>query len=117
MKEYVYFIRGEGTNMVKIGKTNHEGNRRKKEIQNMSPVWLYNLGKLAVRDAYKIEREMHELLAPYRTWGEWFEFPEEDIGTLKRCIRSKKKSRRHRNGIVVFDYESFKNYWRREFGY
>jgi hypothetical protein len=108
-KGHVYFIRGEGTNMVKIGMTHGKPNLRRDSIQTMSPIKLHRIALLATPDARKLEKRLHELFAPWREWGEWFSFPIRDIGTLKRMTKIKKNERERRNDL--FDLEHFTNYW------
>lgn len=116
MSGYVYFIKAEGLPRIKIGYTTGKFSTRKDGTQTMSPVELQRFGVLSAPDVRQMERELHKLFAPYRIWGEWFEFPEHHLSTLKRCVKTKKKSRRHREDKLAFDYESFKSYWVRELG-
>lgn len=99
--------------MVKIGRTNDSNGRRKKEIQNMSPVLLYSIGKIKSPNAARTEKELHNLFDPYRQWGEWFEFPDDDLRTLKRCVKSIRQKRKHKEDKLTFDMKSFVAYWER----
>lgn len=108
---YVYFIKAHGMNRVKIGFTRGPFSVRKDGIQTMSPVELERLGVLKVRGASprKIEQELHEAFDAYRIWGEWFEFPSSEMSCLKKCFRRGKDR--------PFDYQTFKEYWKRTNGF
>lgn len=101
----VYFLKAAESNLIKIGKTNGDVLKRKREIQNMSPVHLYALGVLQNDNYHKLEKEFHELFAPYRSHGEWFEFSRAHRAALKKSFRKKGD---------VFDMQTFKNFWKRE---
>lgn len=105
IKGYVYFLKAEGLPMVKIGMTIGDTKIRRKGIQTMSPVWLYSIGKISSSGQHprELEREFHELFEPYRAWGEWFEFPVDEIGTLKKCFKKKN---------IPFDLDRFKKFWK-----
>lgn len=105
---FIYFIKALDSSMVKIGRTRNNPILRKKEIQNMSPVKLRIIGALACKDPNRTEREFHELFAPIRSHGEWFEFEGNRIGTLKKSICT------GRGNGAKFDYISFVEYWKRE---
>ncbi len=108
-KGFVYFLKGEGTNMVKIGKTSNRPSERKNSIQNMSPVQLYTLGLICCPNKVsmdKTEKELHELFAAYRSWGEWFCFENEELSILKAMIKNRKK-----NKDRIFDKEQFTRFW------
>lgn len=98
---YVYFLKAAESSLVKIGKTN-DIKARKKGIQTMSPVHLYTIGALSCVDRHKLERDLHELFAPLRSHGEWFDF-EGRVGSLKKCFRKKERT---------FPYEDFERFWK-----
>lgn len=111
---YVYFLKAEDTSMVKIGKTKNDPKLRRKDIRNMSPVHLYSIGLLSAPDYSKLEREMHELFAPYRHHGEWFEFPDDQVSCLKRSVKRKKNKHPKDGGNMLFDEKTFRDFWNRE---
>lgn len=108
MQGYVYFFKDEHSSLVKIGKTRNDYKKRKKEIQNMSPAWLYPIGVIGTPNCSKAEREMHEIFAPIRAHGEWFDF-EGRIGTLKKCFKYKNAKEQK-----IFPSIQFREYWRKE---
>ena len=70
----VYFIKGEKTNLIKIGETLRNCPcRRFKEIQTHSPDKLEIIGTAR---GYR-DRQLHKLFSKYRKHGEWFDFSEE----------------------------------------
>lgn len=76
---WVYFIRAEGTSMVKIGHTNKRLKKRVGSLQSASPVNLVVERKLFMRDACAGEARMHELFKHRHSHGEWYMLGREDI--------------------------------------
>jgi hypothetical protein len=66
---YVYFIRGEGTGLVKIGVAD-DPRTRLRDLSIGSPVALTLLGQTPGNEA--IERALHKRFAALRAHGEWF---------------------------------------------
>jgi hypothetical protein len=64
-----YVIRGEGTNLVKIGKS-HQVDRRVRNLQASSPAKLKILRSIP----FDCERRMHMRFSHLRRHGEWFTF-------------------------------------------
>jgi transcriptional regulator with XRE-family HTH domain len=82
----VYFIGANDIKMVKIGKSKNV-EQRIKDLQLASPVALSLLLLIpyeSEEDAYKAEREFHNIFNEYRASGEWFNFK----GDLKNFITS-----------------------------
>jgi hypothetical protein len=63
-----YFVQGELTQLIKIGRTNGTGEQRLKELQASSPDKLVLL-KVVNRD---IEKQTHIAFKAPRAHGEWF---------------------------------------------
>lgn len=82
---HTYFIRGKQTGMVKIGAASNPQNRLK-ELQTGSPEPL-ELVAVIRGGGLKIEREMHELFAPFRSHGEWFR-PNEYVDVAIRVCQA-----------------------------
>ena len=82
---YVYFIRAEGTDLVKIGVTNDPA-RRLAMLQTGSPtkltLWFVILGNR------EREVEIHEQFSGARKFGEWFQISPE-INDAIDALRSK----------------------------
>lgn len=70
-KPLVYFIQGELTKRIKIGKTNTAISERIRNMQTGSPDKLIFLG--ACFGVNFTEEKMHEVFKEYRLHGEWFE--------------------------------------------
>lgn len=70
---YVYVIRMSGTRYHKIGITDHPSYRMG-SLQAGNPLRLDLVAAVWVEDAITCERELHALMRPYRTQGEWFSF-------------------------------------------
>lgn len=81
MSGYVYAIGIEATTYVKIG---HAGSpeRRLAGMQGSLPFKLELLYTLQVEHPLAVERTLHEMLAPARVRGEWFEMPETSLEEL-----------------------------------
>lgn len=68
--EYVYFIQGEATGLIKIGYSRNLLTRFS-QLQTASADTLRLLARL--RGNQDRERELHARFAPWRKHGEWFE--------------------------------------------
>lgn len=79
---YVYFLMGIKTQLVKIGYASSNPFDRLKTCQTGSPDILRYLG--SIRGPQYVETELHRLLKPYWSHGEWFQFPP---GILKFLLR------------------------------
>lgn len=66
---YVYFIQGEATGLIKIGKANDPGTRLK-GLQTGSPDHLVLLGVIPCTKTR--ETELHEDFKAFKVHGEWF---------------------------------------------
>lgn len=75
---YVYFIRGEGTNYFKIGKTK-DVEKRKKELQCGCPFNLVAFATIECYDMDGLEKAFHQYFSNSLKNGEWFELSYEDI--------------------------------------
>lgn len=74
--EYVYFIQAGEDGEIKIGKANNV-QKRYKALQTSCPQDLYLLGAIETKDAYSLEKQLHERFAQYRVMhsgctSEWF---------------------------------------------
>lgn len=81
----VYILRTLGTNYYKIGRTKNFP-ARLSELQTGTPFTLEVVGIYEVGDAFYVETYLHHKLKSYRTRGEWFEFTEDNIITLKDLL-------------------------------
>ena len=70
----VYFIEGEGSGLVKIGKTGNV-KRRLRALQTSSPVSLNLLMTIEYDD--DLESRIHNKLSAHRAHGEWFRISDE----------------------------------------
>jgi hypothetical protein len=81
--QIVYVISAPG-GFYKVGITKNDVNTRLQTLQTGSPQRLTPEAITAVSpigvDAAEMERGMHDLLAAYRTSGEWFQAPPAVIG-------------------------------------
>lgn len=81
--QHAYFIRACRSGLVKIGCASNPV-ARLKELQTGSPEKLELVG--VIPDAGQAgERELHELLAPYRSHGEWFKPSEYLDAAISAC--------------------------------
>jgi len=83
--EITYFIQGESTQRIKIGKTSTAVNERIRLLQTGSPDILIFLGVCFGPKRY--ESFLHRKFSEYRLHGEWF-YPHPDIISYieKNCI-------------------------------
>lgn len=75
---FIYFIRSESHNQVKIGKTNNV-RRRIEEHQKYTPNPLKLLAKLHVSNARQAEIILHGHYDRYKCVNEWFDLPDSEI--------------------------------------
>lgn len=68
---FVYFIRGRMTRRVKVGYTSGNAYSRMMDMRTGSPDLLELLG--VVDATMVIEKELHSILEPYHSHGEWFD--------------------------------------------
>ena len=68
---FVYFIQGEKTKLIKIGKTQNLIDNRFKQIQANSPDVLSFLG--GCLESVYTESYLHKVFDEYRVHGEWFQ--------------------------------------------
>jgi hypothetical protein len=69
---YVYLIHAVGTNRYKIGRTQSVPYRLKR-LRNQSPFELVLIDDFKSEDFCYDEAFLHQYLAKYRVYGEWFE--------------------------------------------
>jgi hypothetical protein len=67
----VYFIRGKSTRRIKVGYTSQNPYSRMRDHQIGSPDHLELLGVINAPPWF--EHEMHSVLKPYHSHGEWFD--------------------------------------------
>ena len=72
-QSFVYMLMGEKTRMVKIGYTTTDPLQRLTACQTGSPDILRYLGSFW--GTLALEQEMHTLLKPFHSHGEWFKIP------------------------------------------
>ena len=75
--EYVYFIRAQGTNLIKIGRTTSLQDRLN-TLQTGCPHQLELIIAVAHPDSPSIEKRLHQKFERYGTTGEWFALSEAD---------------------------------------
>jgi hypothetical protein len=68
---YIYFIQARGDGPIKIGFTADNPRRRMVKIQSDCPWPVRLLG--AIEGTVSQEKQIHLVLARYKTQGEWFE--------------------------------------------
>lgn len=79
----VYFIRGQVTGLIKIGKANNVS-RRFCALQSASPDTLILVASITFEDGRKAtdkEIQLHQWFAEFRHHGEWFH-PNEELNKL-----------------------------------
>jgi hypothetical protein len=69
---YLYFIQGEFTGLIKIGKTETAPADRMRSFQTGSPDRLLLLKSVRYPKNQNYEKEVHDRFAHLRTHGEWF---------------------------------------------
>jgi len=77
LEGYVYFIKQQGTNYIKIGFSRSYPGKRLPLLQTGNPGELKLLGWLYVLRAREVEKTFHEILANKRQVGEWFSVSDE----------------------------------------
>lgn len=88
MTSYIYFIQAQGDGPIKIGVTGDNPRKRMVKIQSDCPWPVKLLG--AIEGTVSQEKQIHLVLARYRTQGEWFEptpIVLEAISTALECGR------------------------------
>lgn len=81
---YVYLIKAEGTNRLKIGYSK-DPEKRLLAIQSpQSPFKLKLVYKELVADCASFEKFLHDYYKDYRVFGEWFDIPLEE-GDVNEC--------------------------------
>lgn len=104
--EVTYFIQGEITQRIKIGKTETAVNERLRILQTGSPDKLKFLG--VCFGPKRTESYLHNLFSDYRLHGEWFS-PNKDIMEFiwSNCIQDEPAFyhiyRRISHGELTFD--------------
>lgn len=68
---YIYFIQAHGKGPIKIGTTGDDPRKRMVKIQSDCPWPVRLLG--AIKGSVVQEKQIHLVLARWRTQGEWFE--------------------------------------------
>lgn len=75
---YLYFIQGELTGLIKIGKTESNPADRMRSFQTGSPDRLLLLKSICYPKVQNYEKEVHDRFAHLRIHGEWFR-PDDDL--------------------------------------
>lgn len=70
---YVYFVQGVSTQLVKIGYTFMNPQKRLQIMQAESPDILRLVGVIRTAEPRVIERKIHVWLKEYNHHGEWFD--------------------------------------------
>lgn len=83
-QSFVYLLAGEKTQLVKIGYTTTDPLDRLSACQTGSPDILRYIG--AYRAPYMLEQELHALLEPFHSHGEWFNIPISILKVLTRYM-------------------------------
>jgi hypothetical protein len=104
---YVYIIRGVGTSYVKVGKTTSLL-RRLRDLAQSVPFKIALLYTELVHDMDGEEQRLKVRYAPFRTRGEWFEFPPEALAAWPDILeeikpikpRAEKKTRTPRDRVL-----------------
>ena len=78
---FVYFIRA-ANGLFKAGRTN-DIEKRFRSIQSMSPEKLELFHYFPTWDCAIAEQEIHLMWAEYRTHGEWFDLPNDEIHFIR----------------------------------
>lgn len=81
-KGYVYFIKSLDTGLIKIGRSG-EVEKRLNQISKELEEQLVLIRKIPQENSVKAEKELHQLYAEYRKFGEWFNLPETEIRKIK----------------------------------
>ena len=76
---YVYFIKTENNDFIKIGITKTDIRKRFSSIQSGNMYKLKILGYLPSDNPKKLEKKLHKHFLKFRTEGEWFNFPERKL--------------------------------------
>jgi len=82
IKSFVYLMLGE-SGKYKIG-TSKAPKRRLKELRLASSENIILVGTIEILDAYKIEKEIHDLFIDKKSHSEWFSLTNNDIRTIKK---------------------------------
>jgi hypothetical protein len=80
----VYVLWGEHTRWFKVGFTAGSVDRRAYAIAESLPFRVRILG--SVPGTRRMEADVHRILAPYRTNGEWFDLPEPVAWAIIRWV-------------------------------
>ena len=80
-KGYVYFIKIEGQNYVKIGVSVNPP-KRKMSLQTKMPFELKIINQLETSNPYGLEHKLHDIYSEMRTNGEWFNLNESLIDEI-----------------------------------
>lgn len=78
---WLYFVHSPQAKLVKIG-VSDDMRRRFVSLCTASSVPLVLLGGVVTHSADELERELHEIFAPWRQHGEWFEAQPELLGMI-----------------------------------
>jgi len=80
---YVYLVNAVGTNKFKIGKTRVPVSHRIDELQTGCPIRLRYVYHAYVYNMSRIEKELHNQFACFRSIGEWFSL---NCASVQECI-------------------------------
>ena len=81
---FVYFIRVQNTNMVKIGYTTKPVSTRMSQLQVGNHQTLELLGVIETNTYKQLEQDVHAALHNFRIRGEWFHL-EDATGFIEQC--------------------------------
>lgn len=79
---YVYIIKKNDENIVKIGMSKNYSERTK-QISTKLPFEVETVKVFKTKDMYSLERKLHDIYKEKRLNGEWFELSNEDLEYIK----------------------------------
>lgn len=85
---YVYLI--QANNLFKIGKTKNV-KQRLSNLQTSNPVKLNLIGVIETDNCSLLESFFHQHCSKYRTTGEWFNIPEDEIADIAKMFTIESK--------------------------
>jgi hypothetical protein len=95
----VYFIIGVETRRLKVGYTSQSVYKRLKGLQGQSPDILRLIGVVNAPQVF--EREMHKVLKPFHSHGEWFEVPADVLRMIRQNTFLPSKAKED----LIFDFQ------------
>jgi DNA-binding XRE family transcriptional regulator len=89
MTSYVYFIQAKGDGPIKIGFTADDPRKRMVKIQSDCPWPVSLIG--TIEGSVSLEKQIHLLLARWRTQGEWFQPHPIVLAAVQEALRVGRK--------------------------